>query len=353
MNHIGRLQTLDALRGVAAFMVVLLHASPSGLSSSFVPNGYLAVDFFFMLSGLVMARVYEQRLKEGMTFKSFAIARLIRLYPLFALGLVLDATRRFIIVFQGKDYGYGYSDLIKAFLTEMFFIPSRNGEDSLLFLINPPAWSLTVEVILNIIFAVALLRFSSKTLVFVAVCAFAVMALNAFDAGTYSLGAFTYNAIIGLLRGIFGFAVGIVIGRMEIRSYVRYWWVLGIAAILILALSLPDSFHLNTFIIIFLLPMLVFLASRVEPPEFLSKTFSLLGEASYPMYAVHLSLIYSIDKILVKMHVSGVTKFLLVALIIFIIGVIVSRLYDLPVRRILNKFFSPVRLLSRNKKIIN
>jgi peptidoglycan/LPS O-acetylase OafA/YrhL len=83
-----RFATLDYLRGVAALAIVLLHFR-YGLGVKLLPYGYLAVDFFFVLSGFVLAHAYEERLLAGMTPADFMRARLIRLYPLYAIGTVI------------------------------------------------------------------------------------------------------------------------------------------------------------------------------------------------------------------------------------------------------------------------
>lgn len=79
---------LDALRGLAAVMVVFYHRRellPNGLAE----HGYLAVDFFFMLSGFVIAYAYEDKLRTGMSRTSFIVRRLQRLMPLVILGACL------------------------------------------------------------------------------------------------------------------------------------------------------------------------------------------------------------------------------------------------------------------------
>lgn len=339
MKTNSRLQTLDALRGVAAIVVVLFHVSQAGNNSNFAPNGYLAVDFFFILSGLVISRTFEGRLKGGMSVKTFAISRIIRLYPVFLLGLLLDGARRIIVVTQGKDYGYGYSQIAQAFLSELFFIPSVKADDQLLFLINPPAWSLLTEVLLNIIFALTLYRLRSKLLAVTALIAFVILAYQASLTGTYSMGAYWYDAAIGPLRGLFGFSVGILIARTCVTSTTNSWRVLAVIATLIFVLFLPDTVVINTLVIGIILPGIVIVGSRIEPPPALNRLFSMLGEASYPMYAIHFAMMYSLNKILIKIGVTGNTTFYVASAIVFFAGLAVSRFYEIPIRRMLTRVF--------------
>lgn len=84
---------LDGLRGVAAIIVVTFHlAEPLGTShlDILVNHGYLAVDFFFLLSGFVMGYAYDDRWGK-MTVGSFLKRRVERLQPMVILGMTLGA----------------------------------------------------------------------------------------------------------------------------------------------------------------------------------------------------------------------------------------------------------------------
>lgn len=82
--------TLDGLRGTAAIVVLLLHvASAETPDLPVFGSAYLAVDLFFLLSGFVIGHAYEARLSDGLTFGKFLKIRLVRLYPLYVLGLAL------------------------------------------------------------------------------------------------------------------------------------------------------------------------------------------------------------------------------------------------------------------------
>src|SRR6202030_1461808 len=83
-----RYVSLDALRGVAALMVALMHASIRW-QPKMAPSAHLAVDFFFILSGFVVAEAYDARLKSSMTFGEFALARVMRLWPMIVAGVLL------------------------------------------------------------------------------------------------------------------------------------------------------------------------------------------------------------------------------------------------------------------------
>jgi peptidoglycan/LPS O-acetylase OafA/YrhL len=116
--------TLDGLRGVAALAVVALHALDPFELSSLMPNAGLAVDFFFCLSGFVIAYAYEQRLLSTMSFLGFAAARIIRLYPLILLGTLLG-----FLVFVAASGTWLHQSAftpnsVIALICEMFMVPS-------------------------------------------------------------------------------------------------------------------------------------------------------------------------------------------------------------------------------------
>jgi peptidoglycan/LPS O-acetylase OafA/YrhL len=86
----GRFALLDELRGIAALAVCLFHIGTRATGVQLFPNGYLAVDFFFMLSGFVLAEAYQRLGRTGagggMDWAGFARRRLVRMAPVAVLG---------------------------------------------------------------------------------------------------------------------------------------------------------------------------------------------------------------------------------------------------------------------------
>src|SRR5215469_9945636 len=81
--------TIDGLRGIAALLVVCRHIVPLHGNRLNFPSSYLAVELFFLFSGFVIAHAYDKRFDAGMSFWEFVKARIIRLYPLYFLGLMI------------------------------------------------------------------------------------------------------------------------------------------------------------------------------------------------------------------------------------------------------------------------
>ena len=87
---------LDGLRGVAALIVIWYHvfegfAFASAGNIETLNHGYLAVDFFFILSGFVIGYAYDDRWGKNFTMKDFFKRRLIRLHPMVIMGAVLGS----------------------------------------------------------------------------------------------------------------------------------------------------------------------------------------------------------------------------------------------------------------------
>ena len=87
-------EILDGLRGVAAVMVVIFHLLETFTGGNhliqIMNHGYLAVDFFFVLSGFVIGYAYDDRWGK-MTLGGFFKRRLIRLHPMIIMGMIIGA----------------------------------------------------------------------------------------------------------------------------------------------------------------------------------------------------------------------------------------------------------------------
>src|SRR5215469_15184325 len=152
---------LDGLRGVAAIGVVTFHFMEMVIwnySKLWIGHGFLAVDFFFCLSGFVMGYAYDDRI-AGMGLGRLLKARLIRLHPLVVLGTVLGLIAFYANPF-GVTKGYGSGKVALMFVASLLLIPygvmRERGQN--LFSLNAPAWSLFWEYVANVVFGMVLYR---------------------------------------------------------------------------------------------------------------------------------------------------------------------------------------------------
>lgn len=289
-----------------------------------------------MLSGLVLARSYEKKLSSSMSFFGFAKARLIRLYPLFLLGLFIDAVRKAWRVLSGIDQSFTLEYLATSFFKEMVFIPTGAGQANLYWL-NPPAWSLVQELLVNAVFALVLFKLSTRLILVITSVTFILFLFLALSIGDFDVGSLGSTAHLGFVRALFGFTAGMLIGRLGPRKVVYSWGALAPCVALLGLLCLPKTFSVSIFSLLFSIPLLVLIGSIIEPPRVIAALFKMLGESSYPMYAIHYPLIFLAHSTLLKMGLVQIYAVAIPSVGMIAMGILTSRFYDIPIRYAINK----------------
>ena len=152
---------MDGLRGIAALSVVVFHFMEwiYPIETNFIGYGFLAVDFFFCLSGFVIAYAYDTRISK-MGIRSFFISRLIRLHPLVVAGAVLGLIGLLADPFVNHSDTLSTASLILIFVASLLMIPLPIVEirSFNLFGLNAPGWSLFWEYVANVFYALVLVR---------------------------------------------------------------------------------------------------------------------------------------------------------------------------------------------------
>jgi len=270
-----RFVALDSLRGVCALIVALFHFPIAGFlqSATIVSNGYLFVDFFFVLSGFVIATVYEGRLQDSGSIWRFLLRRFGRLWPLHAAVLALLVA---IAVAQG-DLGADEKHSVRAIWTNLAMLHGLGTEDRLTW--NGPSWSIGVEWTLYVLFAfLAPLRHRAWIFVACVVAGALVLALKApfGAASTYDFGAY---------RGLAGFFTGALVARIPRRQMgglVEASAVAGVIAFVHFAVGLSMA------PLVFGVAVYVFAWSDGPFSRALNwGPLARLGEWSYSIYMIH------------------------------------------------------------------
>jgi peptidoglycan/LPS O-acetylase OafA/YrhL len=151
---------MDALRGIAAMAVVFYHFGSRLGAPTTVAHGYLAVDFFFMLSGFVLAHAYTEKF-PSLTLGRFTLIRIVRLLPMSVLG-VLMGTAYLVMRWKVQPAAsdslpqiLGGSGLNLALIPKLWSAGATGDE---LFPANGVLWSLSFEFLINVVWAAALVR---------------------------------------------------------------------------------------------------------------------------------------------------------------------------------------------------
>jgi len=207
-----RFDVLDALRGLCALLVVFFHLP---VSSHLHPlalfrHGYLFVDFFFVLSGFVIAHAYGGRLGSVKDLGPFLIKRLGRVWPLHAVMLVafvgLELCRLWFHFDAATPFARDRS--VEAIFTNLLLIQSFNIHPYLTW--NGPAWSISVEMGAYVVFAAIMVlaprRFTAISLLLIVAGALIVLTQSTRFMNT------TYN--FGFPRAVYGFFLGCLVHRI-------------------------------------------------------------------------------------------------------------------------------------------
>ena len=318
-----RFEILDGLRGVAALIVVAYHLTecyPEGYTSKFFAHGYLAVDFFFALSGFVMGYAYDDRWNK-MNIQDFFKRRITRLHPLVVFGTLMGVCFFYytgsIELFDKVDSAAWWMVLLQGFLT-MCMIPLPVSMDirgwGEITSINAPIWTLIYEYIANILYALvfrhlnkpALCILVALTAVFTADCCLHLnlWGLLVSDWNSYSvIGGFILNPehiYIGFARLLYPFLVGLLLSKIGKTINVKNgFFVTSLLITIMLCVPtlggdnrLLDGIY-QLFCILLLFPFILIIgAGSTIKSQKTIRLCSFLGEISYPLYITHFPLMY-------------------------------------------------------------
>ncbi|MFT3966854.1 MAG: acyltransferase [Sphingobium sp.] len=326
---------LDGLRGIAALLVVLYHAE-FVMGFALVPNGYLAVDLFFAISGVVIAHAYDARLSAGLGTGRFAMMRILRFWPLYLLGLVLGLAAKLAQAAAGDPHAMAPWEMGASFLLNALFLPALFPTyGNVLFPLNPVSWSLFFELLVNILYACFLPLLSRRTVGWLALLSGAGFAVAAALHGTTNVGWSSTQIWLGLARAVFSFSAGIWIVRAGIRApSLPFWLLAGLVALFLCVPVAPAARPWLTLGFILLAsPAIVALGMTASVPAAMMRVTAWLGAISYALYAVHKPILSLARLVNAQVGAPGpVAAALCMALLCLLCGLL-DRHYDGPARR--------------------
>ncbi|KQS04189.1 hypothetical protein ASG11_07935 [Sphingomonas sp. Leaf357] len=300
-----RFVALDSLRGVCACMIVLYHFDTLGHinRSSFVQNAFLFVDFFFALSGFVIAASYSDRIRSGYSIRKFMLLRFGRVYPLHVVVLALFVAFEFATMQVDRPSGHqpfsgDYS--VSMIAANLALIQPFVGPDAPTW--NGPAWSIAVEVWTYLVFAFGF-RYLGRFLVPAAV-------ILAFGCGGYLI--FATDRYLNVFhdgafaRCLFGFSLGVVAFHVHRRLRLALSTIaatlleiVAVTGTIIIVVNSGATILSLTVPLIFALVILIFAQQAGAVSRILAlPAFEFLGTVSYSIYMVHLFIVYRFNNAL-------------------------------------------------------
>lgn len=367
-------EILDGLRGVAAIMVVFFHVfetfSNGDHTRQIINHGYLAVDFFFMLSGYVISYAYDNRWNQ-MTLKDFFIRRLVRLQPMIIIGSLVGAVLFYFQYSEGLGWGTIATTPVWKLILVMFIgmtvIPVGKNLDirgwNEMHPLNGPAWSLFFEYIANIAYALFLRKVSKMVLgILVLISAgltihYAFTNPNGDIIGGWSID----NAIqmrIGFTRLAFPFLMGIFLARTATLKYTGNAFLIT-SILLVFLFAFPrlgghtahwqNAFY-ECFTLIIMFPVVIVMgAGGKVTGEKANRLCKFLGDISYPVYITHFPFVYVYMAWAVNgKHTLEEPQTWMIGIATVIVSIVFAclfmKFYDIPVRKWLNN-----KLIVKNK----
>lgn len=348
-----RIYTLDVLRGLAALAVVLWHWQhffmQNNAESDIIINrqpfydflfifyhyGLYAVELFFVISGFIFFHLYSDNIHNNkITAKKFIINRISRLYPLYIITFSLVAILQ-VVFLNSHNYFFVYpmNDIYHAFLN-LLMIQSWGFERGWSF--NAPTWSVSIEVLMYMIFFILCKLTSRTTLISILIVALSYYFFkinNAIMIGSFSffIGGISYKLTTSGIK------------TLGVKPFFIFACVFLLAAwCFIFTQKITDIFPLVLF---GFTSLIFFLVSINAMQNDFGKQIEWLGDISYSSYLLHFPLqiiiVYFVDKIGYERDLFYNPKTLILFMIILITISYMSYIFiEKPSQKLIrNKFY--------------
>ena len=278
----GRLPGIEALRFFAALCILLLHTRAVFGGERVFGKGYLAVEFFLMLSGFLMAYAQEARIGSALPFM---VKRYKRLWPTMTLGGAIGLPRLFL-------KSNSLADFAATATANLALIPVWWRQFA--FELNIPAWTIFYELVANTLHTFVF-RHLKLWAIWLGIALLApVMAWIGMHWGSFDVGAKADNLWAGLPRILFAYLIGIALGRMwRGGSPIPIPSLIAIPAMpVILAaswwLQIDQHWRFDYLFTILACPLMIAGAMRLTR---FHRFASLLGQLSFPLFAVQMPIL--------------------------------------------------------------
>lgn len=293
--------SLDLCRGLAAITVLIYHVDFLFFGTqTLVKRGYLCVDFFFLLSGFVIANSYERKLSRGMGFREFVVVRIARLWPLVALTTLIGL----IVQLPRWKRDFAELDAGSIVLTALFAaagLPTPTPLGTFFFPINGAAWSIFFEFAVNIAYALLLPLLNRRTLISLVVVSALLLLVAAIRFNSIDVGWSTSNILFGVPRALLSFCLGVLIWRLDLPRLIAHPFrpvvLFAGLAFACLVMNVPREWLgalsglYDVAVVSLLFPALMLVAVRTELASTSRSIASFLGGISYSVYLLQTPLL--------------------------------------------------------------
>jgi len=333
-----RITQLDGLRGMAAIMVLALHfpLTDSFMTGNFfVRQSWLFVDFFFVLSGFIIAKNYYNKIDGWASFKRYIIKRMARLLPLLYFTVLICFLYQIIGLFFGlKTEPQSLSFYLLQTLDSLCFLNSTTllGDSQGM---NPPSWSISAEMISYVVFPLGMMIFDKrKFIAVILIVAFCVLFMIVKDDFAFQ------NGDYGFVRGLLGFNLGILTYMISENKSFRTN-VLEFPAVILILLAFymtynykGDFRNVQYVILPFVFSIVIFVfrfGTGFVSKVLNSRMLQMLGRLSYSIYLNHylvLLIVYQISFNILRIESSEFNISLILLLSIIIVVVVSKVTYE-------------------------
>ena len=340
-------EVLDGLRGVAALLVLVFHISEilskGVMADNWLPHGALAVDFFFALSGFVIAHAYDRRMAEGLGFGGFMLRRFVRLHPIVPLATLIGALAWVYAPFPHAAHVVD-GRFWTAVVMGLFLLPyptlADRAEDT--HSLDGPTWTLFQEYIGSIAYGLVLHRLSPRVLAWLLVPAGGLLAWGAVAYGNLSVGWGWSHWWMAEARLAFPFIFGLLLRRIlpSLTPLRMSFGGLAIVMTVAFAAGVPGGKPgwanglLEFAYVALLFPLIILMGAHSRMSAGMRKVAKALGRLSYPLYIIHYPFIYWYWDMALDPHPHDLALWAPVLYIGSVaLGWAALRLWDEPLRR--------------------
>lgn len=331
-------------------MLVVLRHTGNYFGTIEFPISYLAVDVFFLLSGIVIAGSYEKKLYAGLVPTTFMKIRIARIYPLYILGSMIT----FLAVSCHFDEDITILQAVSALPLAILLLPSTLSG----FPLNGPAWSVFFELLINFIYGFFINFLTDRVLKLIVFASAVVLGAIVIMHPKHHLDVgFSFPYYAGFFRTTYSFFLGVLLFRkitikknLNISRSVEIvmpWVIIGTIILLLMVSPSPAIRpYFVSALVLLVFPILIYISLWFQPSGFLALACKKLGVASYGIYALHVPLAGFIHGFLIKILKLDVNQFapwsgFIFLFLLFSICLFLDQFYDKPVRRSISSTNQP------------